>query len=137
MHMPALSTEGGLALAIGDACEPAEAPAEAPAAVPYANVAELPGCERTSSKVLIRNRETVVITSARHATKGGRPGTTRGVVSGTAGDRALFRGASSKVYAELKRIVTLGQPSAHNGVSSNMPAGLVVVPSQKKVLIAP
>lgn len=137
MYMPALSTERGLAVALGDACAPVDASSDEVSALPYANEAELAGVERTSSKVLIRHREAVVVTSAKASTKGARPGSMRGVVSGTAGDKAVFRGGSSKVYAELKPMVSLGKPSAHNGASSNMPAGLVVVSSQDKVWIAP
>ena len=137
MHVPAMSTEAGMALAIGDACE---TPAQGDGAheiAPYPNVAEGPGCERTSGRVLIQHRETVVLCSERPATTGDHEGSGGGVVSGTVGGKAVFRTASSKVYAERHRIVGLTSRSAHNGSSANMPRGTVVVPSQHKVLVAP
>lgn len=138
MHLPAMSTEGGMALAIGDACvKPAERPGAEAELAPFPNVAEGPGCERTSSRVLIQHRETVVLTSERPSTTGDHEGADGGVVSGTVGGKAVFRTASSKVYAERHRIVALGSRSAHNGSSANMPAGNVVVASQHKVLVAP
>ena len=142
MHVPALSTEGGMALAVGDVCrEPSaglDAAAEPPEPMlsPYANVAATAGCERTSRRVLVRNRATVVIDSERALTAPPDGEPREGAVSHTVGGKATFRAGSSKVYAEMKRIVALSHATSHNGSSANMPAGTVVVPSQTKVLVA-
>jgi hypothetical protein len=48
-----------------------------------------------------------------------------------------FRTASSKVAFQGQKVIVLTATTAHNGSSANAPMGVLMSPSQAKVLAAP
>ena len=126
-NAPALSTEGGAALTVVDV-QCAEEGDEG--LVPSPNVAELGGALGTSARVRIRHRRTVVVGSVQPMSKAAQP--LLGAVSGVPSSKVVVQGGSSKVYAELRRMGTLGSPAS----PPNAPAGLVVVPTQTQIRVA-
>jgi hypothetical protein len=48
-----------------------------------------------------------------------------------------FKKGSTKVKVEGQPCIHLTSVTAHNGVNANVPAGLVVTPSQVKVIVSP
>lgn len=130
-HVPALSTEGGSAHALVDAHGADDAGSADARFVPSPNVAELAGAAKTSERVRIRHRRTIVASSEQPLAKAAQP--LVGAVSGAPFGKVVIQGGSSKVYAELKRVGTLGTSAA----PANTPRGQVVVPSQTQIKVAP
>lgn len=127
-HTPALSTEGGIAYALADAHGADGAEDDF---VPSPNVAELAGAARTSERVRIRHRRTVVASSEQPLSKAAQP--LVGAVSGAPFAKVIVQGGSSKVYAERKRMGTLGSSAS----PANTPRGQVVIASQTQIKVAP
>ena len=90
---------------------------------------------KTSTKVQFENKDAVIETSEIPSSTGDEPGVAGGVVSGTFAQKVVFKLGSSVVKAEGKAVVFLTATTAHNGSSANMPAGLLVAPSQAKILV--
>lgn len=133
--LPAGSKASGTCLGLPDVCNVPAAPSPVP--TPFPNTAMLTDATKTSTKVLIENKETVVETSEIPASQGDEAGSAGGVVSGTVASKVVFRKASSKVKFEGKGAVFHTAPTAHNGANANAPVGVHVAPSQTKVLVMP
>ena len=88
-----------------------------------------------SSKVKILNQPVVTKATEIPRTQGDEAGVAGGVSSGTNMDKAVFKAGSTKVKVEGNECVTQLKPTAHNGSSSNAPAGSVLAPSQSKVIV--
>jgi hypothetical protein len=134
--MPASSKAGGVYFAMPDVCL-TPAPPAPPVPIPYPNIAQVAASNGASTKVLIENKETVVIGSKVPNSSGDEAGVSGGVTSGVNMNQVEPKLGSSKVYAEGKQVVFLTSMAAANGVSANMPAGAQIAPSQMKVFVMP
>jgi hypothetical protein len=134
--LPAGTKAGGNCLGVPDVCK-VPAPPAPPIPTPFPNSGMVANATKTSTKVLIENKDTVVEMSEIPASDGDQPGVAGGVVSGTTAQKVVFRLGSAKVKAEGKAIVFQSAKTAHNGANANMPAGLFAVPSQAKILVMP
>jgi hypothetical protein len=134
--MPAGSKAGGTCMGTPDVCQ-VPAPPGPPVPTPFPNTAMVANATKTSAKVLFENKDAVVETSEIPSSNGDQAGSAGGVVSGTVGQKVVFKLGSSKVMAEGKAVVFHTATTAHNGANANMPAGLHDSPSQAKVLVAP
>ncbi len=133
MQMPAATKKRGTATGGPDVCKTPPAP---PVPVPYPNVGQLANTDKTISKVVIENKETVVESSKIPRSTGDEAGTLKGVVSNTSRGPIKFKKYSSKVYAKGKKIVFHTAATAHNGSNANAPIGAHASPSQTKVVVA-
>ncbi|CAG0958721.1 hypothetical protein ARNL5_00739 [Anaerolineae bacterium] len=88
-----------------------------------------------SKKVKVLNQPVITKASEIPRTMGDEAGTLKGVVSGTNMDKATFKMGVTKVKVEGNDVVNLLKPTAHNGASANAPMGMVIAPSQTKVLV--
>ena len=132
--LPAGSKASGTAMGVPDVCL-VPAPPGPPVPTPFPTQAMVANATKTSSKVQFENKDAVVETSEIPSSTGDEPGVGGGVVSGTFASKVVFKLGSSVVKAEGKGVVFLTAMTAHNGASANMPAGLVVAPSQAKILV--
>ena len=133
MRMPAATKKGGTAAGGPDVCKTPPAP---PVPAPYPNMGQVASSDKTVSKVVIQNKETVVESSKIPSSKGDEPGTLKGMVSQTHRSSIQFKKYSSKVYAKGKKIVFHTAATAHNGSNANAPVGAHASPSQTKVVVA-
>jgi len=131
--MPAATKKGGSTAGGPDVCKTPPAP---PVPAPYPNMGQVADSDKTVSKVVIQNKETVVESSKIPSSKGDEAGTLKGLVSNTNMSTIQFKKASSKVYAKGKKIVFHTAKTAHNGSNANAPVGAHASPSQTKVLVA-
>jgi hypothetical protein len=90
---------------------------------------------QTTTKVLIMNMPALTQASKLPMSSGDEAGVGGGVMSGMNMGQVAFRTASTKVKLEGNGALILTAMSAHNGVNANMPAGIVMAPSQAKVLV--
>jgi hypothetical protein len=144
---PAATKKGGMAQATPDVCMvPAPPPPAGPGGIPtpFVNMASLSSTDKTISKVVMENKETIVEDSEVPSTKGDEAGCAqappspvpKGVVSQKNMSKAVFKKYSSKVKAKGKAIVTHTAITSHNGSgNANMPAGVHSTPSQSKVIV--
>lgn len=132
---PASTKAGGTCLAAPDVCK-VPTPG-GPVPTPFPNTAMLSNASKVSSKVMIENKEVVLETSEIPSSMGDQAGSAGGVVSGTVGDKVVFKVGSSKVIVEGKGAAHLLAATAHNGSNANAPGGAQIAPSQAKVLVAP
>jgi hypothetical protein len=93
--------------------------------------------QNTSTKVKFVGKEVVTLKSKISRTMGDEAGSAGGVMSGMTMGEASFKTGSSKVKVEGQPCIHLTSMSGHNGVNANAPAGMVVTPSQTKVIISP
>lgn len=133
---PASTKGGGTAFAFPDVCK-VPAPPAPPIPTPFPNTAMLNQANGAtcSKKVTILNQPVVTIASEVTRTMGDEAGTLKGLTSGTNMDKATFKMGSMKVSVEGNNCVTLLKSTAQNGTSANAPAGMVIAPSQTKVLV--
>ncbi|MFT3775520.1 MAG: DUF4150 domain-containing protein [Minicystis sp.] len=134
---PAASKAGGQYFAMPDVCFVPAPPPVVQVPVPFPNMAQVASTDGAVDKVLIENKETVVEGSKVPNSSGDEAGTKGGVVSGKNMDQVQPKAFSTKVFAKGKKVVMLTSMSAHNGSSPNIPAGMMVAPSQAKVIISP
>ncbi|MGZ3419909.1 MAG: PAAR-like domain-containing protein [Polyangiales bacterium] len=133
--MPATTKAGGQCFAMPDTCK-VPAPPAPPIPTPFPNMAMVAQAMPLSTKVMIENAQVVFETSKIPMSSGDEAGVAGGVVSGMIKGEVAFRTASSKVFAEGKKVVRLLSTTAHNGSSPNAPSGMQIAPSQAKVLVA-
>ena len=93
--------------------------------------------QNTSMKVKFVGKEVVTLKSKIPRTMGDEAGSAGGVVSGMNMGEASFKTGSSKVKVEGQPCIHLTSMTGQNGVSANAPAGMVVAPSQIKVIVSP
>jgi hypothetical protein len=133
MSFPASTTGGGVCLGAPDVCK-VPTPA-GPVPTPFPNTAQVSNATKTSTKVLIANKETVVENSEIPQSMGDEAGTAGGVVSNQNMQKVVYKLGSQKVQAEGKNVCYLTSMTGHNGSNANMPAGKQIAPSQTNVLI--
>jgi hypothetical protein len=132
-----LSTKaGGQAFAFPDVCK-VPAPPAPPIPTPFPNIAMLDQASggTCSKKVKVLNQPVITVASEVPRTMGDEVGSLKGLSSGTAMDKAVFKQGVSKVKVEGNDVVNMLKPTAHNGASANAPGGSVIAPSQTKVLV--
>lgn len=134
---PASTTGGGNGLAAPDTCKTPAPPPAGQAPIPYPNTAMLntalaPTC---SLKVKIMGSSAVTKNTTIPTTSGDEAGVIGGVVSGMNLGQAAFKTGVVKVKIEGNEAINQMKPIACNGSNANAPAGVVVAPSQTKVII--
>ena len=134
---PAATKGGGQCFGMPDVCLTPMPPPSPPAPVAYPNFGMMNEAIKTSTKVMFVGKEVVTVKSEIPRSTGDEAGVNGGVVSGCNMAKVTFKKGSSKVKVEGQQCVHLTSPTAHNGMNANMPCGLVVAPSQVKVIIAP
>ena len=134
---PASTRGGGTCFAFPDVCKVPTSFGSVP--VPFPNTARCSNATAPSctSRVKIQNKAVLHEGSEIPSTSGDEAGTLKGVVSGTTGDKAVFKSSVSKVLVEGSQIVTQLCATAHNGSNANAPAGAQLSPSQTKVIVRP
>jgi hypothetical protein len=133
--LPASTKGGGVCSAFPDVCKVPAPPAPLPVPTPFPNIGQVNSANKTCSKVLIENKETVCENSELPRSSGDEAGTLKGMVSFTNMDKVVYKSYSSKVYACGKKVAHVTSMTAHNGSNANMPAGAQVAPSQITVLV--
>ena len=134
MTMPASTKAGGVCVAMPNTCL-VPGPQGSPVLTPLPNIAQVAAATGTVSKVLIKNKETVIKGWKIPNSSGDEAGVLGGVVSGVNMGTATTKVASSKVMVAGKRVVFATALVAHNGAPANMPIGAQVGPSQVKVFV--
>jgi hypothetical protein len=132
--MPVATMAGGMCFGFPDVCKTLVGPATVP--LPYPNIGQLPVGAQTTVKVLVENMPAYTQGSKLPMSNGDEAGALGGVVSGMVMGEIAFRTTSSKVSFQGQKVVVLTAMTAHNGSNANMPAGILVAPSQAKVLAA-
>jgi hypothetical protein len=136
VYFPATTKAGGMCFGMPDVCQ-VPAPPAPPIPTPFPNMGQCVMADKTVNKVLIENMDVVVEMSEIPCSNGDEPGVAGGVISGCNMGPDVFKMGSMKVKAKGKGIVTLTGLTSHNGKNPNFPAGMVVAPSQVKVLVSP
>ena len=132
MEMSAATKKAGKAAGGPNVCKTPPGPVP----TPYPSMAEVGNADKTVSKVVMENKETVVQNSVLPNSSGDELGTAKGLVSQTTSKQVKFKKYSSKVYAKGKKIVFHTASTAHNGNNANLPVGSHVQQSQSKVEVA-
>lgn len=132
---PAASKAGGMYFAFPDVCFVPVPPPVTQVPVPFPNLAQVASTDGAVDKVLLENKETVTEGSKVPNSSGDEAGTKGGVVSGKNMDQVQPKMFSTKVFAKGKKVVMLTSLSAHNGSSANAPGGMMIAPSQVKVIV--
>lgn len=134
---PASTKGGGNGLAAPDTCKTPAPPPVNQVPVPYPNTAMLnmANAGTCSMKVKIMNSAVVTKNTMIPQTSGDEAGTLGGVVSGQNMGQAAFKLGVTKVKIEGSEIINQMKPISCNGTNANAPAGVVVAPSQTKVII--
>lgn len=133
---PMCTKGGGQVFAFPDVCQ-VPAPPAPPIPTPFPNIGMLNQASggTCSKKVKVLNQPVVTKASEIPKTMGDEAGTLKGVSSGTNMDKATFKQGVSKVKVEGNDVINQLKPSAQNGASANAPAGMVIAPSQTKVIV--
>jgi hypothetical protein len=133
---PMTTKAGGQLFAFPDVCK-VPAPPAPPIPTPFPNIAMCNQADggTCSQKVKVLNQPVITKATEIPRTMGDEAGTAKGVSSGTTMDKATFKSGVSKVKIEGNDAINLLKPTAHNGASANAPGGMVVAPSQTKVLV--
>jgi hypothetical protein len=132
-----LSTKaGGIAFAFPDVCK-VPAPPAPPIPTPFPNFAMLAQADggTCSQKVKVLNQPVITKATEIPRTMGDEAGTLKGLISSTNMDKAVFRMGVPTVKVEGNDVVNMLKPTAHNGASANAPAGMVIAPSQTKIIV--
>lgn len=133
---PGATKGSGQCFAAPDTCL-TPAPPGQPTPVPYPNTAMMNQTQNTSVKVKFVGKEVVTLSSKIPKTMGDEAGSAGGIMSGMIMGEASFKMGSTKVKVEGNPCIYLTSMTGHNGVNSNAPAGMVVTPSQTKVIVSP
>lgn len=133
---PMCTKGGGQAFAFPDVCK-VPAPPAPPIPTPFPNFAMLDQADggTCSTKVKVMNQPVITVASEVPSTMGDEVGTLKGLSSGTAMDKAVFKKGVSKVKVQGNDVVNQLKATAHNGSSANAPSGTVIAPGQTKVLV--
>lgn len=132
---PAATKGGGMCFAFPDVLNTPAPPLPNPVPIPYPNIGQLPAATMTTLKVKIMNMPAVHKNSQVPVTSGGEAGVQKGVISPMQLAEVVFRMGSVKVKVEGQPLVTLLKPTGQNGTNANAPVGMVVAPSQAKVIV--
>jgi hypothetical protein len=110
-----------------------------PVPMPYPNIAQNNQCDggSTAPRVLLINKQSVVVSTNIFISSGDEPGCAGGgVVSNKIKGKCTFKMGSSKVSAQGKKLCRLGSLTGQNGTPDNT-VGAQIAPSQTSILIAP
>ena len=132
--LPVATLAGGQCFAFPDVCKTPAGPVTVP--IPYPNVGMCPTGVQATTKVLVSNMPALTQGSKLPMSQGDEAGVEGGVISGMIMGEIAFRSASSKVSFQGQKVIVVTAMTAHNGASANMPAGVLVSPSQAKVFAA-
>jgi hypothetical protein len=132
--MPVATIQDGMCLAFPDTCKTQVGPVVVP--LPYPNTGQLPTGVSTTTKVLVCNMPAITQSSKLPMSQGDQAGAIGGVVSSMVMGEIQFKTMSSKVSFEGKKVIVLTATTAHNGSNANAPGGVLMTPSQVKVLAA-
>jgi hypothetical protein len=124
---------GGMCMGFPDVCKTQVGPVVVP--LPYPNIGQLPVGVQTTTTVLVMNMPAYTQGSKLPMSNGDEAGEEGGVISGMILGEVAFRTASSKVSFQGQKAVVLTAMTAHNGSNANIPAGVLMAPSQAKVLV--
>ena len=128
--------QGGNSMAFPDVCKTPTPVGPVP--IPYPNIAMMaqanPGT--CSKKVKIINQPVITKQTDIPMTSGDEAGSAGGVISGTIKGPAKFKKGSRKVKVEGVPIAFQTCPMGHNGSNANAPGGVLVAPSQTKVVVS-
>ncbi len=102
--------------------------------VPCPSIGQVASAKGTSKKVLIRNKEAVVVGTKIPSTNGDEMGKLGGTKSGTQGAEAEYKKGTEKVRMEGKAAGMLTSQTEHN--SRNVPNGQQIAPSQAQVIVS-
>jgi hypothetical protein len=133
---PAATKAGGNCFAMPDVCL-TPAPPAPPIPIPYPNTGMVNQAKKTAKKVKFAKKAVVTKKSEISRTMGDEAGVNKGVMSGMNMGKAAFKMGSSGIKIEGQDCIRLTSMTGHNGASANMPAGVVIAPSQTKVIVAP
>lgn len=133
---PMTTKGGGQVFAFPDVCK-VPAPPAPPVPTPFPNIGMCTQANggTCSKKVKVLNQPVITKASEIPRTMGDEAGTLKGVSSGTNMDKVTFKQGVTKVKVEGNDVVNMLKPTAQNGASANAPAGMVVAPSQSKVIV--
>ena len=131
---PLTTMAGGTCQAFPDVCM---VPALVPVPVPFTNtgMCAMANALTCSQKVKVVNMPAITVMSMLPSTMGDEGGTYGGVTSGTITGPLTFKMGVMKVKIEGNDAVNMLKPTAHNGASANAPSGMIVAPSQLKVIL--
>jgi hypothetical protein len=133
--MPPASTKaGGQAMGNPNVCK-VPAPPGPPIPTPLPNMIDLTQAQGVSKKVKFAGAAVITVASKVPRSMGDEAGVAGGVVSGVNMGPGTFKVGVPKVQVEGNAVVVPTKTTGHNGTNANMPAGMVAVPSQTKVLI--
>ena len=133
--LPIATMQDGQCLGFPDVCKTQVGPAVVP--LPYPNDGQCPTAVSTTTKVLVCNMPALIQGSQLPMSMGDEAGAEGGVVSGMISGPIQFKTTSSKVAFEGQKVVLLTAVTAHNGSNANCPVGVLMSPSQAKVLAMP
>jgi hypothetical protein len=132
--LPVATLQNGQCLGFPDVCLTPVGPVDVP--IPYPNIGMCPTGVMTTTTVLVANMPALTQGSQLPMSQGDDAGASGGVMSGMILGPIAFRTASSKVAFQGQKVIVLTAMTAHNGASANYPAGVLMSPSQAKVLAA-
>lgn len=132
---PVATKASGQAFAMPDTCK-TPVPGGPPVPIPYPNTAMFMQGSKESTKVKVCGSGALTKKSEIPRSMGDEAGTLGGVVSNVNMNKVIFKKGSSKVKVEGQPVQYLTAPTGHNGMNANAPAGVIVAPSQTKVLVA-
>jgi len=126
-----------MCLGVPDVCKTPVPPPVSQVPIPYPNTGMISNTLKTSMKVKIENMDTIVEQAEIPNSDGDQSGSLGGVTSGVVAGPVKFQLGSTRVKAEGKGIVYQTGLTSHNGTNANMPAGMLAVVGQVKVLVGP
>jgi hypothetical protein len=132
--LPVATLQGGQCLGFPDVCLTPVGPVDVP--IPYPNTGMCPTAVMPTTTVLVCNMPALTQGSQLPMSQGDDAGVSGGVTSGMIMGPIAFRSASSKVSFQGQKVIVLTAMTAHNGASANDPVGVLLAPSQAKVLAA-
>lgn len=132
---PASTTGGGNAFAFPDTCN-TPSPA-GPVPIPYPNTAMLNMANSGTCSMVVKIMNSPVVTKSTiiPMSNGDEAGVAGGLTSGMIMGQAAFKLGVSTVKVEGNDIINMLKPCAQNGSNANAPTGMIISPSQTKVII--
>jgi hypothetical protein len=129
---PVATKQDGNGIAIPDVCLVQAGPAKVP--TPFVNVAKLPMVVASVTQVTVLGCPVIVKADKSPLTQGDAPGD--GQLSGTRMGPMIFKDASQKLFVKGHPAVLHLKPTGQNGDANANAQGIVMTPSQMKLLAA-
>jgi hypothetical protein len=133
MSMFPATMKGGMTTAFPNVCKTQVGPVVVP--LPYPSIGMLATGVGTTTTVLVGNMPAYTQGSQLPMSNGDEAGAEGGVVSGIIMGAVAFRTVSSKVSFQGQKAVLLTAIAASNGTNANMPAGVLCLVGEMKVLV--